>query len=237
MEIVIADSIESDRNRLCNHIKSLNCCERIFLTDNGAEAFQIMKNEKIDCAFLDMVMPKKDGITVAMEAKECNFSTKIVLMSGFLSQFMEYYLSLESSSIYLEKPFHFPCIKKVLLNDEKSNGQVLERENISELLEQIGMLKKWRGYDFVLDAIMIAMEDFNAFSKITEKIYPKVAQKYNTTTCNVERNIRHSIELTWNQPRNVKQIETVFGKYCMQKNCKPTNKAFIRMMYQKVKTR
>ncbi len=43
---------------------------QVFLVDNGEEALRIARKEHLDIALLDILMPKKDGIEVAVEMKD-----------------------------------------------------------------------------------------------------------------------------------------------------------------------
>ena len=62
--------------------------------------------------------------------------------------------------------------------------------------------------------------------RITGKLYPAVAQKFNTTPSRVERAIRHAIECAWARC-DLGVISEYFGNTVSPTRCKPTNSEFI----------
>jgi DNA-binding response OmpR family regulator len=56
----------------------------VFIADNGAEAIEIAKKEKIDLILLDIIMPQLDGFSVLKELKKMSKlkKTPIVLLTN-----------------------------------------------------------------------------------------------------------------------------------------------------------
>lgn len=50
---------------------------------NGVEAIKVIESEKIDIVLTDIRMPKIDGIELARELTKSDFSTKVILLSGY----------------------------------------------------------------------------------------------------------------------------------------------------------
>lgn len=61
---------------------SLNITE-IFEASNGEEAIEIFNKNKPDLVFLDINMPKLDGLSVAKKIKLSSPKTKIVILTGY----------------------------------------------------------------------------------------------------------------------------------------------------------
>lgn len=99
-------------------------------------------------------------------------------------------------------------------------------EEITDFLRGIGMPSHINGFHYVRYAIQLAVQDFSMQDAIVKKLYPAVAEKFNTTGSRVERAIRHAINLTWDRG-NVDEYEELFGKSIDPYKGRPTNSEFI----------
>ena len=68
---------------------------------------------------------------------------------------------------------------------------------------------------------------------ITKKLYPSIAEKYDTSSSKVERAIRHAIEVAWNRGK-IENINSLFGVKVYSDNEKPTNGEFIALVADKM---
>ena len=69
------------------------------------------------------------------------------------------------------------------------------RMQVTEILHQIGVPAHIKGYHYLRDSILMAVEDPEIINAVTKQLYPSVAKRYNTTSSRVERAIRHAIEV------------------------------------------
>ena len=58
---------------------------------------------------------------------------------------------------------------------------------MTNMLHEIGIPAHIKGYHYLRDAIMMAVEDMDVLNAITKILYPTVAKKYQTTSSRVER--------------------------------------------------
>lgn len=58
-----------------------------------------------------------------------------------------------------------------------------------------------KGYQYLREAILIAVRDMDVINAVTKVLYPEVAKRFNTTASRVERAIRHAIEVAWDRGR------------------------------------
>ena len=70
-------------------------------------------------------------------------------------------------------------------------------------------------------------------NSITKKLYPEVAEKFDTSPSKVERAIRHAIEVAWNRGK-IENINSLFGVRVYNRNEKPTNGEFIALVADKM---
>ena len=97
---------------------------------------------------------------------------------------------------------------------------------IYDLLKELGIPANLLGYRYIAKAIELCLEDKDGNMKyITKGLYPTIANYYETTPANVERNIRHAITL-FLAKGNVKLKKQIFGDIIVSKH-HLTNSEFI----------
>jgi two-component system response regulator (stage 0 sporulation protein A) len=82
--------------------------------------------------------------------------------------------------------------------------------------------------------ILLVLRDIDNLNNVTKRLYPQVADKYDTTPPRVERAIRHAIEIAWNRG-NVEFLNRLFGHTVTVEQGKPTNSAFIARIADKLR--
>ena len=78
---------------------------------------------------------------------------------------------------------------------------------VRRLLLRLGATPRYIGFDYVIHAIILSLEDSQYLLSVTKELYPDVARKYHTTICSVERDIRTVITTIWKRtPHLLNQI-------------------------------
>ena len=103
----------------------------------------------------------------------------------------------------------------------------------SNILLQIGIPGNVAGSKYLLRAVEIAINNPIAVMSVTKNIYPIIAMEYNTKASNIERSIRHAIEISWNKNKIV-QLNTLFGIDIYSAQEKPTNSDFIALLAERI---
>ena len=86
-------------------------------------------------------------------------------------------------------------------------------------LNAIGIKRHLKGFDYFAEAVRISLDDASLLYEITKGMYPRIADKYDTTAECVERSMRHAICSAWKDEKC--NIRNMFAY-------KPTNGTFIR---------
>ena len=86
-----------------------------------------------------------------------------------------------------------------------------------------------KGYQYLREAILIAVADMDVINAVTKVLYPEVAKRFNTTASRVERAIRHAIEVAWDRG-DLETLQKYFGYTVSNVKGKPTNSEFIAMI-------
>lgn len=66
---------------------------------------------------------------------------------------------------------------------------------VTAIIHEIGVPAHIKGYQYLREAILIAVEDMDVINAVTKVLYPEVAKRFGTTASRVERAIRHAIEV------------------------------------------
>ena len=83
-----------------------------------------------------------------------------------------------------------------------------------------------RGYEYIREGVLLLFANNGVASLVTKEIYPKIANKYQTTSSRVERAIRHAIEISWTRG-DIKLMEDLFGNSIDFDRSRPTNSEFL----------
>ncbi|MBG7612673.1 response regulator transcription factor [Polaribacter sp. BAL334] len=125
---------------------------QVFLAENGVQALEMYQNEKPDILVLDVMMPKKDGFTLAKEIRQENKRIPILFLTA-KSQTNDVLEGFQiGGNDYLKKPF-----------------------SMEELIVRIKSLLNRIEFQTNLEAIDIGKYQFN-FTKQTLSINEKTFQ-------------------------------------------------------------
>ena len=106
-------------------------------------------------------------------------------------------------------------------------------ERISNIFITVGIPAHIKGYQFLREAIKLAVENPGIINSITKQLYPSIAKRFATTPSKVERAIRHAIEVGWNRGR-ADSVNDIFGVKAFDRRDKPTNGEFIALVADKM---
>lgn len=105
---------------------------------------------------------------------------------------------------------------------------------LSETLNRLGFSTASNGYNYVFNAILLAIEHPIKSFPITQKMYPYIAQKYNVTSASVEKSIRVTIAAAWHLGDSHFITEIFRNSIPVQKS-RPTNLQFIKTIAEYVR--
>lgn len=107
-------------------------------------------------------------------------------------------------------------------------------KDVTDTIHEIGVPAHIKGYQYLREAIMMAVEDIEMLNSITKVLYPTIAKKFSTTPSRVERAIRHAIEVAWSRGR-METLDALFGYTINTGKGKPTNSEFIALIADKIR--
>lgn len=216
---------------------------------NGEEMCQIIRNKQPDVVLLDLIMPKMDGLTVMEKINQDKNVQKrpdfIVVTAVGQERITEDAFN-RGANYYIMKPFNnemllnrIKTVRRPVRSCEKRNDELSSQvpyiregdlENrVTNLLHEIGIPAHIKGYHYLRDSIIMAVQDMDVLNAITKVLYPTVAKRYQTTSSRVERAILHAIEVAWNRGK-LDTLDELFGYTVSTGKGKPTNSEFVALI-------
>ena len=99
-------------------------------------------------------------------------------------------------SFFFVKPFDENVLVSRVLKAAGSTSrpqpvsQDCDELTVTEILHQVGVPAHIKGYQFLRDAILLAVSDHDYINAVTKRLYPEIAKRNATTASRVERAIR-----------------------------------------------
>ena len=242
--VLIANENFDEQNEISQKLTNDKILSAIDKASTGSEAVELLKQNKYDLLVVDLVLTGVDGFEVIEKAKAVNKNIKIVVLSALSSEtFIKKTMSL-GVDYYMLKPVNFDILAKRiedLFEEESQNGLIVSKneadkeieEKITNIFITVGIPAHIKGYQFLREAIKLAMENPDIINSITKKLYPSIAERFDTSASKVERAIRHAIEVAWNRGK-IENINSIFGLTVYSNNEKPTNGEFIALVADKM---
>jgi len=130
-------------------------------------------------------------------------------------------------------------VSHFVIEPGKPGGQKAKTEHdleqdVTDMIHEIGVPAHIKGYQYLREAIMMAVEDIDMLNSITKVLYPTIAKKFQTTPSRVERAIRHAIEVAWSRGR-METLDALFGYTVNTGKGKPTNSEFIALIADRIR--
>lgn len=242
INLLIANENEEDANLISEKLTKENNLATIDKTSSGLKAIELVKSKNYDLVILDLVLAEVDGFEVIEEIKNLNKNTKIIVLSALSSDtFIKKAMSL-GVDYYMLKPANLDVLSKRvkdLVESEQISSAISKNtdkeieEKITNIFITVGIPAHIKGYQFLREAIKLAMENPDIINSITKKLYPSIAERFDTSASKVERAIRHAIEVAWNRGK-IENINNIFGLTVYSNNEKPTNGEFIALVADKM---
>ncbi len=205
-------------------------------TADGAELVALARELKPDAVIMEMVLTGMDGLEVLDELSALKDPPKILVLSSYIRGNVIGEAAARGADFFLTKPCKLSTVCQRLrqvmspggLESEREGTNNLERQ-VTSIIHEVGVPAHIKGYQYLREAIMIAVEDMDVINAVTKVLYPEVAKTFDTTASRVERAIRHAIEVAWDRG-DLETLQKYFGYTVSNAKGKPTNSEFIAMI-------
>ena len=125
-----------------------------------------------------------------------------------------------------ERIHEMTAIDSQLRQNAQRRQEVNIEAMVTSIIHEIGVPAHIKGYQYLREAIMIAVQDMDVINAITKVLYPQVAKTFATTPSRVERAIRHAIEVAWDRG-DLETLQRFFGYTVSNTKGKPTNSELV----------
>jgi len=222
-------------------------------TDDGAKVYEMVQQLKPNVLLIDVFMSNIDGLEIVeqLRANDDFINTKIIFLTNVGSPRIISMAFNLGADYYIMKPCEPKILGKRIIQiagiDLSENDNIVEEKqqantyelstlenDVTEIIREIGIPAHIKGYQYIREGIIMAINDMNMLNYITKLLYPSIAKKYKTTSSSVERAIRHAIEVAWGRGK-MEVIEEMFGYTVSAGKGKPTNSEFIALIADKLR--
>ena len=235
IRVLLADSSEEFRILLKENIEKSGEFTLVGITGSGREALELAKTMHPQLVLADVALPELDGLSLLQELQKLNHAPRTIVISAFCNDRTVQEAMNRGAFYFMAKPVHLPSLMEQMRfatqeeeKEETSYSPALE-SRVTAIIHEVGVPAHIKGYQYVREAIMIAVEDMDVINAVTKVLYPEVAKRFGTTPSRVERAIRHAIEVAWDRG-DLETLQKYFGYTVNSAKGKPTNSEFIAMI-------
>ena len=235
-KILVADSQEEFRKGFIETLnREADLCV-IGETGSGKELLRQVQELHPDVIVMDMVLTELDGIEVLESLASLELETRphVIILSSFLPSALSQLASEKGADYYMAKPCRNQAVCERIrqvtnrVPPQRRRSLNLETE-VTSIIHEVGVPAHIKGYQYLREAILIAVADMDVINAVTKVLYPEVAKRYGTTASRVERAIRHAIEVAWDRG-DLETLQRYFGYTVSNIKGKPTNSEFIALI-------
>lgn len=241
--VLIADHSEEFCSQLTAQLQQNQGFQVIGTACDGEQALRMVTERKPDILVLDMMLPKLDGISILKALAAQERRPAVLATSGFITDYVASTAAGLGARYLMLKPCDLSAIAERL---EEIRGAAAPRQLptrrpdkagiealVTGIIHEIGVPAHIKGYQYLREAIIIAVNDMDVINAITKVLYPQVAKTFQTTPSRVERAIRHAIEVAWDRG-DLDTLQRFFGYTVSNTKGKPTNSEFIALIADKL---
>ena len=241
---MVADAGEEFRRLAADTISAESDFVVVGTTGDGHETCRLTQELCPDVVLMDLVLSRMDGLEVVQAISTMTPRPRVLVLSSFANGTMAAHAAGNGADYYLMKPAKLATVIKRMrqlcgrVSMDSTPGQLSLRPShpeqslesvVTSIIHEIGVPAHIKGYQYLREAIIIAVEDIEVINAVTKILYPEVAKRFSTTASRVERAIRHAIEVAWDRG-DLETLQKYFGYTVSNAKGKPTNSEFIAMI-------
>ena len=195
--VFLADSAEDFCTGLSAALQRADGFHVVGTASDGEQAIRMIEERKPEILVLDLMLPKKDGISVLKAIASMEHRPITLATTGFVTE----YVSAAAANLGVRYLMLKPCDLTALVErleeirggeslrfpEKRRNDKVNIESLVTGIIHEIGVPAHIKGYQYLREAIIIAVNDMDVINAITKVLYPPVAKTFQTTPSRVER--------------------------------------------------
>ena len=238
--VVLADANEEFLSMLRESVEQTGEFAVVGTAGDGLSALRLVVEKKPQFLISEVLLPELDGFGLLERMAEQGVKPNTILVSAMYQSRIVARAMKMDVSYFMPKPFEIGSLLERMRQiardgeeDTEDAFQALQRQ-VTDVIHEVGVPAHIKGYQYVREAIIIAVQDISVINGVTKILYPEVAKRYNTTPSRVERAVRHAIEVAWDRG-DLETLQRYFGYTVSNTKGKPTNSEFIAMIADKIR--
>ena len=241
--VFIADSAEDFCSALTVALAHADGFQVVGTAGDGEQAIRLVNQLKPDILVLDLMLSKQDGISVLKAISTMDKRPATLATSGFITDYVASAAANLGARYLMLKPCDVTALvermeeirggENLRLTSSRRSEKTSIESLVTGIIHEIGVPAHIKGYQYLREAIIIAVNDMDVINAITKVLYPQVAKTFQTTPSRVERAIRHAIEVAWDRG-DLDTLQRFFGYTVSNTKGKPTNSEFIALIADKL---
>ena len=242
--VVVADTGTEFRKNLIRALSEEPDFQVVGETGDGSELMRIVQNHRPDAVVMDMVLTGgMDGMDVLDAFSRLQERPRVLILSSYIKGNVVDAAAAKGADFFVTKPCRLSVVgerlRQVMTDGsgasepEEDRAANLESQ-VTAIIHEVGVPAHIKGYQYLRESIIIAVNDMDVINAVTKVLYPEVAKRFNTTPSRVERAIRHAIEVAWDRG-DLETLQKYFGYTVSNAKGKPTNSEFIAMIADRIR--
>ena len=233
--VLAADANEEYRHQFLQALGTEEDLAVVGETGDGGELLELIQRLQPHVVVMEIVLGSIDGIEVleCLAQMDLLRRPKILIVSSYARGGMADLAASLGADHYMSKPCRPAAVCQRIRQLACFPGSDSSRDHapsleatVTSIIHEVGVPAHIKGYQYLREAILLAVDDMDVINAVTKVLYPEVAKRFGTTASRVERAIRHAIEVAW----DLETLQKYFGYTVSNIKGKPTNSEFIAMI-------
>lgn len=190
---VAASALSGEQAALREMLRRVGC-ERVICVGDGPSVLERARSENVDFVVADAVLPGLDGAALAAGIEDLSVETH----PGLLLLAVPGMCPRAEGCAVAAKPLTEDALVSAIqsLRPERRRAPVRKRALAERTLDAVGV-PDHPGRDYLLRAIEIVWLDGRWLRGLTTRLYPAIGREFDRNTRQVERAMRHVIDVAW----------------------------------------
>lgn len=205
LKVFIAEHDPILSSELYSVIGSAPDMEVAGVANDGMSCLTSEKLPSADVLVLNDILTHIDGFSLLQKMHEQGITPSIVvLITTFINDYVQTLAAEQQVDCLLSKPVKPEELLAVIRKSKQQQPVSFDslrdlNSKIEDALKAIGIPNHLIGFHYIQEAIVLLHDNILIHHSFTNKLFPLIAEKNNTSTLNVLRRMEYAIEAAWDQ--------------------------------------
>ena len=178
IKVVLADANENFRTMLQQTIENTGEFDVVGSAGDGAEAWKMIERERPQLVITDVILPELDGFALLDRMAKLPARPKTILVSAFYREQMVMQAMEQGAAYFMAKPCEAGSLlermRQAVRNGETEEESPVALERlVTSIIHEVGVPAHIKGYQYVREAIILAVQDMDVINAVTKVLYPR----------------------------------------------------------------